>query len=109
MAQPAAQDSEQLIDVRRAAALIGRHPETIRRWIWAGRLIAVRRGRRLFVASSDVQRLAGPADLRLDLWSWRELRRRTALSGVPGSSRSAADLVIEDRRVRAGGWPDGGR
>jgi len=44
-----------LIDVRHAAVLVGRHPETIRRWVWSGRLAAQRRGRRLLVERSEVQ------------------------------------------------------
>ncbi len=40
-------DAEDLLDVRRAAALAGRHPETVRRWVWSGRLAARRQGNRL--------------------------------------------------------------
>jgi len=48
-----------LIDVRQAVVLVGRHPETIRRWIWSGRLAGQRRGRRLFVVTREVRAVAG--------------------------------------------------
>lgn len=106
MTQSTTQDSENLIDVRRAAALVGRHPETIRRWIWTGRLAATRRGRRLLVAASAVQQLAGTADRPVSLKMWLELRRASELArSGSGSSRSAADLILEDRRLRGEGQP----
>lgn len=109
MARTAAQSPEDLIDVRRAAALVGRHPETIRRWIRAGRLAATRRGRRLLVAGSAVLRIAGATDRPLSLRAWLELRRAPELGPrVPESGRSTADLVLEDRRRRANGRPGAG-
>jgi hypothetical protein len=39
-----------MIDVRCAAALVRRHPETVRRWVWSGRLAAQRQGNRLLMA-----------------------------------------------------------
>lgn len=94
---------DDLLDVRHAAAVAGRHPETVRRWVWSGRLPALRRGNRLLVARGDVEALvAGSAQPVLSLAAWAD-RARAALEQSPGDGRigSAADLVIEDRRQRS--------
>ena len=93
-----------LLDVRAAAALTGRHPETIRRWVWSGRLAARRQGNRLLVARDDVEAVAGVrARPDADLPAWAERARRAhAGASATGSRHSAADLVIEDRAVRYG-------
>lgn len=94
-----------MVDVRDAAALAHRTPETIRRWVWSGRLIARRDGNRLLLRKSDVERLARredggapPASLTLAEW-WEETRR---LLGPGSPEVSAADLVLEDRGERSG-------
>lgn len=93
----------ELLDVRQAASLAQRTPETIRRWVWSGRLPAQRRGRRLMVARVDVLRLTtGPVVEIGDLSQWHEraldhARESSGRSSAPGS---AADLVLEDRRLR---------
>jgi hypothetical protein len=94
---------EEMIDVHRAAALAGRHPETIRRWVWTGRLTARRAGNRLLVAPADVQALAGrDASADAGLAAWAD-RARAARQGAKAtrSRASAADLVIEDRAGRS--------
>ncbi|HWP64049.1 MAG TPA: helix-turn-helix domain-containing protein [Candidatus Binatia bacterium] len=99
-ASPADEEPE-LIDVRRAAALVGRHPETIRRWVWSGRLPAARSGRRLLVAASEVRRLGRSVGPLGSLAEWLDLRRSSErLLAASGSGRGAADIVIEDRRRR---------
>jgi excisionase family DNA binding protein len=96
-------DSE-LLDVRAAAKLAGRHPETVRRWVWSGRLAARREGSRLLVARDDVAALAAERGhiAPPSLAAWAE-RAQAALGGEGAREgrRSAADLVIEDRRERA--------
>ena len=94
-----ASERELAIGVREAAGLVGRSPETIRRWVWSGLLQAERDGRRILVSSSEVRALAeergGGPHLRLSEWV-AEARRAL---GQPGSPRrSAADLVLDDRR-----------
>lgn len=92
---------DELIDVRRAAALTGRHPETIRRWIWSGRLTARRQGIRLLVARADVEAMAPGDDVASSLREWVD-RARTVQARWRDTRprRSAADLVIEDRTTR---------
>jgi excisionase family DNA binding protein len=92
-----------MIDVRRAAALVRRHPETVRRWVWSGRLSAERQGNRLLLARADVEAVAagqGEALPSLAEWSDRAHAAREA-AGARGCGTSAAQLVIEERAQRS--------
>jgi len=87
-----------MVDVREAARMSRRTPETIRRWVWTGRLAAVKNGNKLFVRRADVAVAAAPApDSRSSLSEWAERLPRTG----GGSGVSAANLVLEDRDLRA--------
>jgi excisionase family DNA binding protein len=95
------------ITVQEAARRTGRSPETIRRWIWSGRLPAVKHGNTYYV---DVIHLEGVAvemgviahgSARGDLGAWlAEVDAWKA--GLPAGQRrhTASDLVIEDRHAR---------
>ncbi len=102
MAQTEVEDAD-LIDVRGAAALVRRHPETVRRWIWSGRLAARRQGNRLLVARGDVEAIAareGRPLTSLAAWAERaQAAREKTEAGISGSS--AVDLVMEDRMQRS--------
>src|SRR5438445_645163 len=63
------------LDVKAAARVAGRTTETIRRWVWSGRLPARKRGNRLVMARKDVEALAGAAERRHLDRAW-ELSRR---------------------------------
>ena len=94
-----------MLDVQAAAALARRNPETVRRWVWSGRLAAQRCGRRLVVARADVEALAGEgARGHMSLAEWAQ---RAQVSPKQGGSRrrarSAADLVLKDRAQRSAG------
>lgn len=93
---------DELLEVRRAAALVGRHPETVRRWVWSGRLAARRSGHRLLVARADIEALVRQDAIvpTLAEWADRAATTRDRWSRA-ASGRSAADLVIEDRRERS--------
>jgi hypothetical protein len=95
-------NEKELIDVRRAAVLVSRHPETIRRWVWSGRLAASRRNNRLLVRRGEVEAVARQDAPASSLRAWAESAHaaRTRLR-KPGSAASAADLVIEDRKRRS--------
>jgi excisionase family DNA binding protein len=103
----------QEITVREAAHRTHRSPETIRRWIWSGRLPAIKRGNTYYVDVAHLDGLAvelgaaaqvpgppgpvQPGSLRAwlaDLGAWK--------SGLTGArtSQTASDLVIEDRHAR---------
>jgi excisionase family DNA binding protein len=45
---------DNLISVREAAKECGRNPETIRRWVWSGKLAAEKLGNQLFIKRSDL-------------------------------------------------------
>ncbi len=81
-----------VMDVREAAQYVRRSPETIRRWVWSGRLSATRQGNRLLVARADLDALMGAA-VTPTLSDWAA----TLPSGATGPS--AADLVLDDRRA----------
>ena len=46
--------NEELISVREAARECGRNMETVRRWIWAGKLPAEKLGNQLFIKRNDL-------------------------------------------------------
>lgn len=96
------------VTIREAAVLVQRTPETVRRWVWSGRLAASRDGNRLLVARSDVERLLDGGEgerAQLTLEQWADLVSRTFDEGVTGSS--AGELVLADRSDREG--TDAGR
>jgi excisionase family DNA binding protein len=96
------------ITVREAARRAHRSAETIRRWIWSGRLPAEKRGNVYYVDIAHLERItviyeAGHADGAAsagDLQAWLgDLDEwKAALSGPAGVS--AAELIIEDRHAR---------
>jgi len=100
----------QEVSVREAAKIAHRSEETIRRWIWSGRLPAVKRGtsyrvdiRHLEEVMVELEphpaeesakgRQAEWAAWFADVEAWK-----ATLRTIPGAT--AADLVIEDRRAR---------
>lgn len=94
--------TEDMLDVRSAAALLGCHPETVRRWVWSGRLVARRHGNRLLLARSDVEAMASRRAVVIGLAEWSELARAARVRrGSRGSGDSAAELVIENRASRS--------
>lgn len=48
--------TEELLSVREAAKTAGRTPETIRRWVWDGKLPAQKLGNQLFVRRADLEK-----------------------------------------------------
>lgn len=97
MAQPAHDD----LTILDAAALVHRSPETVRRWVWTGRLKGRKSGKRLLVPRRDVEALAGVGQRSLSLREWGKLAEEVLRRPKRGG-RSAADLVLGDRRERSG-------
>jgi excisionase family DNA binding protein len=89
-----------MLTVREAADEVGRTPETIRRWVWSGRLPASKRGNRLTVTRDDLERVAGTAP-RSDLVAWADQVAAQRARGEQPETRSAANLVLADRRRRS--------
>lgn len=101
-------DGVEMLDVREAARLARRTPETVRRWIWSGRLPARRHGNKLLVTHADLDDLMGtrPGDVRMTLADWvarQAAARRSGALGRSSAGASAADLVIADREGREAG------
>jgi excisionase family DNA binding protein len=92
-------DGVERVDVHEAALLAGRSPETVRRWVWTGRVDAVKSGNKLLVRRSDVAARPDVEGQRLALGAWQEL---LAPADRSKSGVSARDLVAEDRDARAG-------
>jgi excisionase family DNA binding protein len=88
-------DGVEVLDVREAAQVVGRTAETVRRWVWSGRLPARRQGNRLLVARSDLEALVRPRSgaAPISLRDW-------AAQLPAGVGPSAADLVLSDRSDR---------
>jgi excisionase family DNA binding protein len=106
----------QEIPVREAARRVQRSPETVRRWIWSGRLPATKRGNTYYV---DVVHLEGIAvemgitgmaaqhaqntpssDLAAWLADVDQWKAGLAAATGPAIRPTASDLVIEDRHAR---------
>lgn len=105
-------DDAHEISVREAARTLQRHPETIRRWVWTGRVTARRQGNRLLLDRAQLAAVAagGAGGGRPSLKEWAQhLDQRGAGRGATGRRASAADLVIGDRRERSIAGDDDGR
>lgn len=92
-------DGAEVLDVREAADYVDRTPETVRRWVWSGRLPAVRSGNRLLVRRADLDALTGTRHAMPTLAEWAA--RLPQPQGSAAGSGTAADLVLEDRERRA--------
>jgi excisionase family DNA binding protein len=99
----------QEITVREAAQRVHRSAETIRRWIWSGRLPAIKRGNTYYVDIVHLEGLVvemGVTEHKADTarpgslaeWLDEVLRWKSGLA-LP-VRETASDLVIEDRRAR---------
>lgn len=90
-------DGVDVLDVREAAQYVSRTPETVRRWVWSGKVTAIRQGHRLLIPRADLDGAVTDRDQdqsRMSLADWAASVPRT------GSARagSASVLVLEDRR-----------
>ena len=98
-------DGVEMLDVQEASRLVRRTPETVRRWVWSGRLPARRQANKLFVARSDLEQLAQgrAAGSPMTIQEWIAGAERLRADGalpVGKAGATAADLVHEDRRAR---------
>lgn len=95
-------DGVEMIDVREAARIAHRTPETIRRWVWSGRLDAVKVGVKLVMRREEILRLsaeaAPAATTSMSLGDWARQAARANHSGRRGVS--ARDMVFDDRSQR---------
>lgn len=103
MGEGSQDDDGRLVTVREAAAVTGRSPETVRRWVWAGKLEARRQGHRLLVSRSEALALgaAGSPVLSSSLVAWAAAAKKSLAAFEHRELSSAADLVLNDRRERS--------
>lgn len=90
-------DGVDVLDVREAALHVGRTPETVRRWVWSGKVTAIRQGHRLLIPRTDLDSAVADRDQdqsRMSLADWAACVPRVE---SPQAS-SASALVLEDRR-----------
>lgn len=95
--------------MREAARRVQRAEETIRRWIWSGKLPARKQGNSYQVRESDVDAIAAgvpsprdPSAPELSLGEW-VARVKAWRAGNEVSPRGGAgQLVIDDRAERSG-------
>ena len=102
------------ITVREAAYRTRRSPETIRRWIWSGRLPAIKRGNTYYVDVAHLDGLAvemgaashapaspGPVQPgSLRAWLADVVTWKSGLAAAGAAGTTASDLVLEDRHAR---------
>jgi excisionase family DNA binding protein len=92
-------DGVDMLEVREAASLARRTPETVRRWVWSGRLSAVKKGNRLLVRRDELDALiqgeTGPRGATPTLREWRDEVASRLTRPTGGTAR---DLVLDDRR-----------
>jgi excisionase family DNA binding protein len=92
----------ELVDIRQAASDSGRSAETVRRWIWSGKLAATKRGNRLLIDRAELERFLRDRleEAPVGLGAWAAEREAEARRpGRPGATAhgSAAALVLELR------------
>jgi excisionase family DNA binding protein len=99
----------QELTVRQAARRAGRSEETIRRWIWSGRLQAVKRGTSYRIDVVHLEQVMAELDAGLpahgtvpnsSLRAWLDEVEEWKRSVETTPGPSALDLLLEDRRAR---------
>lgn len=93
-------DGVEMIDVHEAADLVHRTPETVRRWVWSGRVPAVKKGQKLFVPRRAVLAATGAELPNPDRPTLREWADSIVPSPDSTQRSSARDLVLDDRARR---------
>ena len=94
-------DGVEMLEIREAAVIVQRTPETVRRWVWSGRLRASKSANRLLVAREEVERMVTERSHPLTLAEWAEQAQAVLGQGKPGTT--ASDLVLADRAERSAG------
>lgn len=90
---------QDLLDVRSAAEFVGRHPETIRRWIWSGKLDATRQANR-FMVEREALLEAADQPRKLTLAEWAEMAREVRERGRRDGATGGTNAVMEEREAR---------
>jgi hypothetical protein len=94
-------DGVEMLDVREASRLVDRTPETVRRWVWTGRVEAIKQGNRLLMPRDQIVRAVQPTPAQPTAGSLREWAGGPGTSGRGRRGATASDLVIADREARS--------
>ncbi|MCW2783720.1 MAG: hypothetical protein JWP74_237 [Marmoricola sp.] len=97
-------DGVEMVDVLEAARIASRSPETIRRWVWSGRVQAVKYGTKLLIPRSAItpaQPVEHGSGLTLAQWA-AEISTRAA-GKKPSPGLTAAELLLAEREERSSG------
>jgi excisionase family DNA binding protein len=92
---------EELLSVREASAQSGRNMETVRRWIWSGRLPAQKLGNQLFMKRSDLEAFLKDANRRKSSRSGfieRAVALQQRIRAKTGVGFDVSELIEESRR-----------
>lgn len=104
-----ADDDDQWVSVRDAAAVLCRNAETVRRWAWSGKVRSRKVGTRLMLARADLDAAGRGRSTALTLGDWIAERDQAQELATAHRVDSAADLVIEARRRWSSEEPYAGR
>ncbi|RJQ31594.1 MAG: DNA-binding protein [Peptococcaceae bacterium] len=94
---------KEMFTIREVAAEYGRNPETVRRWVWTGKLPAKKLGNQLFIHKKDLLKLKreerdkpekNPDFLKRAQALQEKIRARTKTDFDPS-------LLIEESRTRS--------
>lgn len=98
----------ELVTVREAARQCGKNPETIRRWIWSGKIPAEKLGNQLFIKTEDLRphcshvKASGEKDSGAEDW-WvraKALRGKLKKRGVIMSDSGEFIRQMREERAR---------
>jgi excisionase family DNA binding protein len=97
--------NENRVSVREFAMECGRNTETIRRWIWSGKLPAEKLGNQLFIKKSDLKVFLGKDGEMKKIEDWliraKALRERMKARGV--TPIDSGELIRKMREERTDG------
>jgi hypothetical protein len=93
---------EEMVTVREAAAEYRRNPETIRRWVWAGKLPAKKLGNQLFISKKDLLNLREGEKIKLERSASFLEHARALQEKIRVRTKTDFDvsLLIEKSRMR---------
>lgn len=95
-------DSKKIISVREAAKECGRNTETVRRWIWSGKLPAEKLGNQLFIKRTDLAAYCREAAIAYDAGTRPEISSKLKhLKEHFDNSQENKEVIIMKAKNRA--------
>ena len=93
---------DEMITVLEAAKRCGRNPETVRRWIWSGKLPAEKLGNQLFVNTSIIDRFC--SEITTELHGTERKKKDVTDPRTQNQANESVDVSQDiDSQVRAAG------